>query len=140
MIILPFEDDDLTLIPMAGRRALDRAGRKLSLRGWQTLSLPARSMIVGLGSEDEVRADEVRSLIASASPPAEPFDAPPEPPADAVPDEVARTLDDVDLAWWSAAGPVLRYALSSYARRGKADKLRDAYRASRSSGASQSSR
>lgn len=125
MVILPFEPGDLTLIPMAGRRALDRAGRKLSLRGWQSLSLPVRSMIVGLGSELEVRAEDVRTLIESASPPPEPMDPPPEAPADWVPEEVARIVE-VDVEWWSAIGPVARFALFSYARRGKDEALRRA--------------
>jgi hypothetical protein len=128
MVILPFEDEDLTLIPMAGRRALDRAGLRLSLRAWQGLSLPVRSMIVSLGSEDEVRAEEVRSLLSSAHPAPEPVEAPGEPPADRVPDEVASALD-VDPAWWSGIGPVARFALFSYARRGKPDKLRRAHAA-----------
>lgn len=126
MIILPFEDDDLTLIPMAGRRALDRAGLKLSLRAWQGLSLPVRTMVVGLGSEDEVRADDVRALIVSATPSPEPIEAPDEPPADAPP-EAVTALVDADAAWWASIGPVARYALYSYARRGRQDALRDAH-------------
>ena len=139
MIILPFEDDDLTLIPMAGRRALDRAGLKLSLRAWQRLSLPVRAMIVGLGSDERVRADEVRALLAMADPRAEPFDAPPESSVDAIPSEVAAAIE-VDPARWASLGPVARYALYSYARRGKLDALRAAYVSLMSSGASQSSR
>jgi hypothetical protein len=128
MVILPFEDDDLTLIPMAGRRALDRAGLRLSLRAWQGLSLPVRSMIVSLGSEEDVRADDVRRLIASAHPAPEPIEPPGEPPADHVPAEVAASLE-LDAAWWSSIGPVARFALFSYARRGKTEKLRSAHAA-----------
>lgn len=135
--ILPFEDADLTLIPMAGRRALDAAGRKLSLRGWQQLSLLAREAIVSLGAEAEVDVERVRDLIAAASPPAEPIASPAEPPEHAPSAEVEAVLGSVP--GWAALPPVARYALHSYARRGKHDKLRAAY-ASMSSGASQSTR
>ncbi|HJL17903.1 MAG TPA: nitrate reductase associated protein [Sandaracinaceae bacterium LLY-WYZ-13_1] len=128
MEILPFEDDDLTLIPMAGRRALDRAGLRLSLRAWQGLSYPVRSMLVGLGSAEEVDADDVRALLASADPPPEPFEAPAEPPADRPPEELIAALS-LPPGFWAACSPVARFALASYARRGKTVKLRTAYEA-----------
>lgn len=134
---LPFEDDDLTLVPWAGRRALDAAGRKLSLRGWQGLSLLARQAIVGLGAEDEVDVVRVRELIEGAHPEAEAITPPSDPPRDRPSPEVAAALGEVPE--WPSLSPVARYALHAYASRGKHDKLRAAY-ASMSSGASQSDR
>lgn len=130
MRVLPFEDADPTLVPMAGRRALDRAGLKLSLRAWQGLSLPVREMVVRLGEEGEVDVERVRWLLEGADPAPEPIDALPDPAPDAVPPDLRaalapdRALTDEQ---WRALTPLGRYVLASYARRGRLDKLKTAY-------------
>lgn len=128
--LLPFEEDDLTLMPMAARRALDRSGLKLSLRAWQGLSLLARHAIVALGASPEIDPSRVRELVEAARPIPEPIEAPPEPPADAPPPVVSRALGDarpIDGATWAGLSPLARFALASYARRHRADKLATAY-------------
>ena len=130
MRVLPFEDPDPSFVPLAGRRALDRAGLKLSLRAWQSLSMPARAMIARLGQEDEVDVERVRSLLEGAEPAPEPIAPLDDPPSDAPPAEVraalgpARPLSDEA---WRALGSLGRYVLASYARRGRAEKLAAAY-------------
>ena len=139
--ILPFEDDDLTLMPMAARRALDRAGLKLSLRAWQGLSLLARHAVAALGASPDVDPARVRELLEVARPIPEPIEAPPEPGDDAPPDVLREALGSerpIDAATWSGLSPLARFALASYARRGRADKLATAYDSLVSSGRSQS--
>ena len=135
-MLLPGEDD-LTYIPMAVRRALDRAGLRITLRGWQGLSLVVRAALLGLGGAPEVDVERVAELLAGASPERiEPSD---DPPADAAPSELTAALPIED-ATWRELGPVARHALLGYARRGKLEKLRALYQALTSSGASQSTR
>ncbi len=130
MRVLPFEDPDPSLIPMAGRRALDRAGLKLSLRAWQGLSFMVRETLCQLGEAPQVEADRVRELLDAADPAPTPIDTIADPLPDAVPAELtaalgaARPLED---AAWQRLTPVGRYALASYARRGRSDKLAAAY-------------
>lgn len=130
MARLPFEDPDPSFIPLAGRRALDRAGLKLSLRAWQGLSLLVRETLAQLGELEEVDADRVRSLLEAAHPAAEPIEAAPEASFDQVPEVVRDALGPdrpVDLDAWRRLSPVARYALYSYARRGREAKLTEAY-------------
>jgi len=64
-----FEEIDpraLDLVPIAARRALDRAGRHLSLAGWRTLALDARGALVTLGGADAVDVAEVIAIAARA--------------------------------------------------------------------------
>lgn len=129
-LLLPFEEDDLTLMPMAARRALDRTGLKLSLGAWQGLSLLARHAIVALGASAEVEPERVKELLEAARPMPEPIEAAPEPPADAPPPVVSGALGDarpIDPATWTGLSPLARFALDNYARRGRAEKLAAAY-------------
>ncbi len=130
MRVLPFEDADPALVPMAGRRALDRAGVKLSLRAWQGLSLPRREMLARLGEDEEVDAEHVRALLEDADPPPEAIEAPPEPPATSPPGDLCAALGadrPLDDEAWQRLGALGRYVLASYARRGRAEKLAAAY-------------
>lgn len=127
---LPFEDPDPSFIPLAGRRALDRAGLRLSLRAWQGLSLLVRETVARLGEEDEVDGERVRELLEGAAPEPERIEPLADPPADAVPAVVSGALGDVrplDARRWRSLSPVARYALFSYARRDRAEKLAGAY-------------
>ncbi|HTU62929.1 MAG TPA: nitrate reductase associated protein, partial [Polyangiales bacterium] len=47
-------DAQLSLLPMAARRALDCAGLHLSLKGWQTLTLERRQALVRLGGAEQI--------------------------------------------------------------------------------------
>jgi hypothetical protein len=132
MRLLPFEDRDPSLIPMSARRALDRAGLKLSLRAWQALSLPVRATLAALGEEDIVDPEHVASLLDSADPRPEAIDAPAEPDPERVPAELSAALGSarpIGDGTWRALSPLERYALFSYARRGRSERLDAAYAA-----------
>jgi hypothetical protein len=127
---LPFEDPDPSFIPLAGRRALDRAGLKLSLRAWQGLSFLVRETVARLGEDEEVDGERVRELLEGAAPEPERIDPLADPPPEAVPAELSAALGaarPLDVARWRTLSPVARYALFSYARRGRAEKLAEAY-------------
>jgi hypothetical protein len=127
---LPFEDPDPSFIPLAGRRALDRAGLRLSLRAWQGLSLLVRETVARLGEDEEVDEVRVRELLEGAHPEPESIEPLDDPPLDAVPPAISDALGagrPIDPRRWRALSPVGRYALSSYARRGRAEKLAEAY-------------
>lgn len=68
--IYPFENlsDDLPLVPLAARRALDHAGLHLSLAGWLSLSLEARRGIALAGVATVVNVASVRDFTDSAEP------------------------------------------------------------------------
>ncbi len=128
--MLPFEDPDPRFIPLAGRRALDLAGRKLALRAWQGLSLPVRESLVALGDGDEVDVDRVRALLADADPPPAVIEPRPDPLADTLPEGLAAALAPerpIDGATWRALRPVERYALAHFLRPERLDTLRRAY-------------
>lgn len=144
MRFLPFEEPDPSFVPLAGRRALDRAGQKLSLRAWQAMPLEVREALVAIGDEDDVDVDRARALLADAEPPAVAFDPLPDADPEHPPEGLADALGPerpIDAAWRRLRA-VERYALAHYHRRGRIDTLRAVYDAllSTSSGESQSSR
>jgi cyclic pyranopterin phosphate synthase len=123
-------DDQLELLPLASRRALDLAGIRLSREGWASLPLPLRRQIVTLGANPFVDVELVREAAALANPPAEGTTPLPEPPADAPPAEV-RAAFGVEMplsdAVWIQLSPLDRYALSKVAGRSRPERLRAAY-------------
>ena len=121
---LPFEepDDALALLPMAARRALDRAGLKLSLEGWQSLPFEARRDLVLAGAGEGVDTARVIALCAGAAPAARPID--PQGEVTELPGAVREA--GLGEAAWRALSPLARYALASFARRGKTERLAEA--------------
>lgn len=119
VIVYAFEgiDERLDLVPLAGRRALDAAARKVGLEAWRALPLPERRAIVAAGSADVV--DVSRVLAALAEAPSTPIVARPEPTRDALPDG----LDGLDAARWRALRGLDRWALASLASRQRHDGL-----------------
>lgn len=128
-VLLPGEPRDLSLMPWAARRALDLAGRKVSLEAWQAMPIEDRREVAAAGSADGVDVSRVREIVGEA-PAIEPFDPPPTPP---------DALDDARHAWGELSA-VARHALHAYAARGKHARLIETYEALTSSGASQSFR
>ena len=57
--------EDLDLVPLAGRRALDAVARKVSLEGWRALPIPSRRAIVVAGSAEVVDVARVLEAIAA---------------------------------------------------------------------------
>ena len=132
--IYAFEDidDELPLVPLAARRALDVAGRKLSLKAWQALALPRRQELVRQGRSARVDVSAVHAAVAQAAPPATPIDA----------DDESRLVDPsaellaavhaaagpqaLDAARWHTLDPLARFALVHVALRGHPGRVREA--------------
>ncbi|MCC6553290.1 MAG: hypothetical protein IT372_09765 [Polyangiaceae bacterium] len=106
---------DLDLVPLAGRRALDHAGLKLSLEGWRSLRVEDRRAIAAAGAMDQVGTAAVAALVAEASPPAAPMAPAPDPAADALPEGIGDAA--LPIAQWSRLRPIERFALAHTARR-----------------------
>jgi cyclic pyranopterin phosphate synthase len=112
-------DEALLLIPLAARRALDAAGRKLSLEEWLAMPVEARRRVVAAGCGEGVDPG-VEGLLDAVAP-GTPRIAPQlEPDAEAVPIGIAlalgpsRPLDD---GRWRTLHPLERYVLAKYAAR-----------------------
>jgi hypothetical protein len=124
-------DAQLSLLPMAARRALDCAGLHLSLKGWQALSLEQRQALVLLGGTDPVDGARVAELLAERSADMRP--TPPLTEADAAAGPSAELLQalpagrDLSHERWRALSALDRYVLVQLARRGKLERLAEAY-------------
>ena len=119
-------DVSLTLVPLAGRRALDRAGRKLSLAGWSSLSGGDRRSLVALGADDDVDVARVHAIVERASPPAKAIEPLAEPGAHRAPAAVVAALGasrPLDPATWASLTPLDRYAFAKIVTRGKLERL-----------------
>lgn len=118
-------DAELTLMPMASRRALDAAGVKLSLASYQTLGLADRRELVRLGAERAVDANAVKALVARAGgPPSKELLPVYEP--EVLSGELAQALE-LDDERWGALTALDRYVLDKLHRAGKAERLRAAF-------------
>jgi cyclic pyranopterin phosphate synthase len=113
--VYPFEgiDDDLDLVPLAARRALDAATIKISLEAWRESSLALRRAIAALGAAPVVDPAAVRAAVAEAGMPTSAVAASPEPTPGIVPAELGAS---VTLSVWGALTPLDRYALWKVAR------------------------
>jgi cyclic pyranopterin monophosphate synthase len=123
-------DAELTLLPMAARRALDHAGKKLALRGWQGLGRADREALIALGSESVVDIARVRELVRAAKPPAEDFDELGDPSPSALPEEVVTAFGvarPIPLGTWAALSNLDRYALCKVAQKARPARLTAAY-------------
>jgi molybdenum cofactor biosynthesis protein MoaC len=119
-MIYQFEglDETLDLLPLAARRALDRAGCKVSLAAWRGASLSTRGVIVALGADVDVDTKRVRQALVAdavafvAIPPVD------DPLPDAVPAELAEPLGPaVGDETWRTLSTLDRYALAKLARK-----------------------
>jgi cyclic pyranopterin phosphate synthase len=122
-------DERLELVPLAARRALDRAGLKLSLEGWRSLSLADRRAVSDAGSGTVVDLTPVTEAVRRAEPAAERVQPVDDPPSDAVPADVRRAFGErgLDAKVWSSLSPLARYALAKVATRGRAERISAAY-------------
>ncbi len=108
-------DDPYELLPLAARRALDHAGRKLSLEGFKSLPRAAREELAKLGSADVVDLAAVRGFAGSATPPALEIEAVSDPSPAAPSPELLQAFGadrPIPAASWSALSPLDRYALT----------------------------
>jgi cyclic pyranopterin phosphate synthase len=120
-------DDTLPFVPLAGRRCMDALGRKLSLKGWLSLSLEERLRVVHAGAKVPV-AEEALVLLDAATPAPERVPAQPDPDETAPPPDLVEALGPsrpLQVAEWRALRALDRYALCKSA--GKPEKLARAY-------------
>ncbi|MEM1415287.1 MAG: nitrate reductase associated protein [Myxococcota bacterium] len=116
-MIFRFESPEahgLDHLPLAARRALDRAGLKLGLAAWTALPLATRERLVALGAEETVDEDAVKALLAGAA--FQEIRPRPEP---------ARPAD-VGAEDWAGLTPLGRFAVAHHARKGRAAMVRRA--------------
>lgn len=123
-------DAELSLLPMAARRALDSAALHLSLKGWQMLSVAERRELIQLGAHEVVDDGQVRGVLADpglqaelrAQPaPAMAMDMDTQPPP-----ELLHALPEgerISPARWTQLSALDRYVLCQLARRGKRERL-----------------
>lgn len=120
----------LELIPLAARRALDRAGRKLALSAWQGLPRSQRRALVDLGSAPDVDVTAVARAVDGADPTPAPIPPLSDPPADAPPAEVVRAFaphGSLTPAIWTSLSELDRYALAKLAASSDQERQRAAY-------------
>lgn len=123
-------DATLELLPMAARRALDHAGKKVSLRDWKAQPVAWRERLTNLGSESEVDAASVRSFLNETHVPTADLAAENDPPATTVPEAVRSAYGasrPIPEATWSALSALDRYALAKVAIKARPDRLERAY-------------
>ncbi len=102
---------ELDLIPLAAHRALDVAGRHLSLAAWRNLPIEKRRILLDQG-RGEVDQKAVQAVTDGAEPPAEPVAGDDEGRLEAPPAalrEVEPTLQDIGR--WLQLGKLERFAL-----------------------------
>jgi cyclic pyranopterin monophosphate synthase len=123
-------DAAFELLPVSARRALDHAGRKLSLEGFRSLSAAEREELAALGCKDVVDISRVSTLVLAAKPPAEVM-APVADPAAGAPDDALvaafGSARPIPPGSWSALTPLDRYALAKVARGKSPERLAQAY-------------
>jgi cyclic pyranopterin monophosphate synthase len=123
-------DSTFDLLPLAARRALDHAGRKLSLDGFRSLPLEARRALAELGSADVVDVDRVLEIAAQGKPEASIIEALGDPSPTAPDAALLGALGSerpVPAATWSALSPLDRYALGKVARSKNPERRQQAY-------------
>jgi cyclic pyranopterin phosphate synthase len=125
------EARDLTLMPMAARRALDWAGKRLPLAGWQGLTSEARQALVRLGAATPVDVAQVLQALAPVAARAETISPLPDPAATSAPHEVTlafASIGPISDATWQRLTPLGRYALAKVAVKKRPERLQAAYR------------
>ncbi len=118
--------DGLDLLPLSARRALDRAGVKLSLEGWKSLSLADRQALAEAGLEADVPVERVRALCAPAGAAARPIEPVPEPNLPTPPADLQAALGPdhpIDEAAWGRLPRLARHALLHLTRSGQTARL-----------------
>jgi cyclic pyranopterin phosphate synthase len=124
------DGDTLEQLPLAARRALDHAGRKLSLSGWTSLDDAERRTLVRLGSVSPVDLDAVARVLRRARPTAVATEALADPPRDAPPPRLVEAYaaqGRLNAAIWTTLSDVDRYALQKVARKPNPERLANAY-------------
>jgi hypothetical protein len=123
-------DPELSLLPFAARRALDCAGLHLSLSGWQKLALEARQTLVRLGAEELVDRGAVERMLEHGDD-VRPEPALCEPAPELGPSAELLTLlpeaHGLTAERWARLSGLDRYVLLQLSRRGKRERLAQAW-------------
>lgn len=131
MTLFDFDEaKDLSLMPMAARRALDWAGRRLPLRGWQALTGEARRTLVVLGASATVDVAKVLQVISPVAATTEAISPLSDPTSATVPHQVSEayaSIGPLSDATWQTLSPLDRYALAKIAVKKRPERLRAAY-------------
>ncbi|MCS6898718.1 MAG: cyclic pyranopterin monophosphate synthase MoaC [Myxococcales bacterium] len=126
-LLFAFEQtEDLALLPLAARRALDLAGQKLSLAGWQSLLRGERMALIEAGASEQVPVVQVRAIVARANPPPTPVEACPDPPIDEVLPVLSGLLGPgrvLSLHRWASLRALDRYAFRHLAHPERQEQL-----------------
>lgn len=123
-------DEQLELLPMAARRALDAAGLKLSLEAWKQQDLELRRKLIEFGSELRVDIPAVLGLLAPLGSAVRPVTTMVDPEDSTVPKLVAQAYGQarpIPDASWAALSPLERYVLVKIAQGGRQERLDEAY-------------
>ncbi len=121
---------DLKLLPLAARRALDLAGKKLSLAAWSAMPIDARRKLIEIGSAANVDAAEALRTIAEAEPAARSIERLDESclvEPDARAQQLLGPQRPLSAMIWSRLHPLGRFAVRHLGARGDAERLAAAY-------------
>jgi cyclic pyranopterin phosphate synthase len=132
VIVFQFEDCgvELTLLPMAARRALDAAGLKLSLAAWQSLPVEGRCRIAELGSAPRVDVPHVLTELEALTAECQRIAVENEPGPEGPPSQVAIAFGEtlpIPAGTWAALSALERYTLAKVARKPRRDRLAAAH-------------
>lgn len=114
---------------MAARRALDHAGKKVSLRDWKQRPMAWRQQLVTLGSDAVVDVASVVRLVAEGVP-ATDLEATGDPSPTVVPEAVRAAFGaerPIPEGTWSALSALDRYALAKVSVKARPERLERAY-------------
>ncbi len=122
---------ELDLLPLAARRALDLSGRRVGRDGFRSLTREQRVALVEAGEAETVDTEGVHQILENAQPRPTIEQPMPEPDRASVPQEVLHALgaerplpDKV----WQSLSALDRYALVKVCARGRAERIEAAYR------------
>jgi cyclic pyranopterin phosphate synthase len=113
------QTEDLALLPLAAQRALDLAGQKLPLLGWQSLPREDRLSLIEAGASEQVPVVQVRALVSKANPPPTAVEARTDPPVDEVLPALPGLLGPrrlLSLERWASLRSLERYVFRHLAR------------------------
>jgi hypothetical protein len=120
-VVFAFEDvgDDLDLLPLAARRALDTSGLRMSLEAYRTLKVADRKALAMLGAGEQVHVPEVEQLAKKCTLPVTPIKRVQEVDSRNPPDQLLPALAErgLDLLAWRRLRALERYALIHVMRR-----------------------
>lgn len=123
-------DEELSLLPLCSRRALDHAGLKLNLASYQKLSVEQRFELASLGSNDQVAVERVKILAQLADPQVPSMDVVTDPDKQNVPlilNAGLGTNRALSEKIWADLTDLERYSLHKVALKNRGNRLNRCY-------------